>query len=106
MFVGEASLPDKALDEEVELAFGEASNVTLESSDTDDAKRGGTNYAVTIRNANPYPIRFEVDFPRGSGRIFSAISGTLIDKPAKRVWTAAIPGNTIAKLRYRATDRE
>lgn len=111
MFVGEASLPDKALDEEVELVFGEASNVTLQTTDESDDKRGGTNFAVTIRNANPFPVRFEVDFPRANGRIFSAISfsavsGTLIDKPAKRVWTATIPGNNTAKLSYRATDRE
>ena len=106
MYVGEASLPDKALDEEVELVFGEPSNVTLETTDESDRKRGGTSYAVTIRNANPFPVRFEVDFPRGGERIFNAISGTLIDKPAKRVWTATIPGNNSVKLSYRAIDRE
>lgn len=106
MYVGEASLPDKALDEEVELVFGEAANVTLETTDESDDKRGGRSFAVTIRNANPFPVRFEVDFPRDSGRIFSAISGTLIDKLAKRVWTATIPGNNTVKLSYRATDRE
>jgi hypothetical protein len=106
MYVGEASLPDKALDEEVELVFGEAGNVTLQTTDQPDEKRGGTNYAVTIRNANPFPVRFEVDFPRDGGRMFSAISGTLTDKPAKRVWTATISGNNSFKLTYRATDRE
>ena len=106
MFVGEASLPDKALEEDVELAFGEASNVTLETTDEAAGKADGTDYTVTIRNANPFPVRFEVDFPRGLGRVFSGISGTLVDKPAKRVWTATIPGHNTAKLTYRATDRE
>lgn len=105
MYVGEASLPDKAEGEEVELVFGQAANVTLETTES-DGKRGGTSYAVTIRNANPYPVRFEVEFPRAGGRIFSAISGALVDKPAKRVWTATVPGNNTVKLSYRATDRE
>ncbi len=106
MYVGEASLPDKALDEEVELVFGEASNVTVQTTDEREDKGGGTNYAVTIRNANPFPIHFEVDFPRDGDRMFTAISGTLVDKPAKRVWTATISGNNSLKLTYRATDRE
>jgi hypothetical protein len=106
MFVGEASLPDKAVDEEVELAFGAPSNVTLETTDQNDPKGSGATYTVTIRNANPFPVRFEVDFPKGTSRIFSVISGKVIDKPAKRVWTAAIPANNSVNLIYRATDRE
>ncbi len=106
MFVGEASLPDKAIEEEVELAFGEPANVTLETAESADAKGNAVTYAATIRNANPFPIRFEVDFPKGTGRIFSGIAGTVIDKPAKRVWTATVPANNIVKLTYRATDRD
>jgi hypothetical protein len=105
MYVGEASLPDKAEGEEVELVFGEAANVTLETTEA-ALKNGRTNYAVTIRNANPFPVRFEIEFPRDGDRTFSAISGSLTDKPAKRVWTATVPGNNTVKLSYRATDRE
>ena len=106
MFVGEASLPDKATDEEVELAFGQPSNVTVET--TNEALPGGkvTAYASTIRNANPFPIRFEVEFQKGTDRLFGDISGTVVDKPAKRVWTATIPANNSVKLTYRATDAD
>ncbi len=106
MFVGEASLPDKALDEEVELAFGAPSNVTLETDEQPLAKGDGAAYTATIRNANPFPVRFEVDFPKDAGRLFGGISGTVIDKPAKRVWTATIPANNSIRLTYRATDRD
>jgi hypothetical protein len=106
MFVGEATLPDKAAEEEVELAFGEASNVTLETTEATDQAGKTTTYGVTIRNANPFPVRFEADFPKGTERLFSGISGTVIDKPAKRVWTATIPANNSVRLTYRATDRE
>lgn len=105
-YIGESSLPDKALDEEVELSFGEPANVSLEADETPFPKGNGASYAVTLRNANPFPVRFEVDFPKASGRLFSAISGSLIDKPAKRVWTATIPANNSVVLTYRATDRD
>lgn len=106
MLIGESSLPDKALDEEVELPFGEPANVSLESDETPFPKGNGASYAATIRNANPFPVRFEVDFPKTGGRTFTAISGTLVDKPGKRVWTATIPANNSVVLTYRATDRE
>ncbi|MGN6358591.1 MAG: hypothetical protein ACTHLU_14085, partial [Novosphingobium sp.] len=106
MFVGESSLPDKALDEEVELPFGEPANVSIDTDETPFPEGGGASYAVTIRNANPFPVRFEVDFPKASGRIFGAISGTLVDKRAKRVWTATIPANNSVVLTYRAIDRD
>ena len=104
MFVGEASLSDKAIDEEVELAFGEPSNLTLDTDETEDDKTDTTTYVSTIRNANPFPVRFEVDFVTGTGRRLSGISGTLINKPGKRVWTATIPANNSVKLTYRVTD--
>lgn len=106
MFVGEATLPDKALDEEVELAFGEPANITLETEELDSPNGSSDDYAVTIRNANPFPVRFEVDFLKNSSRLFSAISGTVLDKPAKRVWTATIPANNSVVLTYRASDRD
>ena len=106
MFVGESSLPDKALDEEVELPFGEPANVSLATDETPFPKGDGASYVTTIRNANPFPVRFEVDFPKASSRVFSAVSGTLVDKPGKRVWTATIPANNSVKLTYRAADRD
>lgn len=106
MLIGESSLPDKALDEEVELTFGEPANVRLETVGTPFPKHDGWSYIATIRNANPFPVRFEVDFPKAGGLLFSAISGTLLDKPGKRVWTATIPANNSVVLTYRATDRD
>jgi hypothetical protein len=106
MFVGEANLPDKAVDEEVELTFGEAGNVTLEAIERSEPNGRGSYFAVTIRNANPFPVRFEMDFPKRGERKFAGFPGKMIDKPAKRVWTATIPANNTAQLSYRATDRQ
>ena len=61
---------------------------------------------VTIRNANPFPVRYEIDFPKDGNRLFSGISGRVVEKPGKRVWTATIPANSSLQLSYRASDRE
>ncbi len=101
MVVGEASTPDKAVDEEVELTFGEPANVTQEvvTQRSEDGRRG--DHTVTIRNANPFPVRYEIDFPTG-GRNFT-VPGKLLAKPGKRVWAVSIPANGTRKLSYRST---
>jgi hypothetical protein len=101
MVVGESSLPDKAVEEEVEMVFGEPSNVTLESvtQRSEDGRRG--DHTVTIRNANPFPIRYEIDFPNG-GRTY-AVPGKLLAKPGKRVWAATISANGTNILKYRSS---
>ena len=51
MVVGESSLPDKAVDEEVEMVFGEPANVTLETVTQSGANGRQRSHSVTIRNA-------------------------------------------------------
>jgi hypothetical protein len=100
MVVGEASTPDKAVDEEVELTFGEPANVTLETvtQRSEDGRRG--DHTVTLRNANPFAIRYEIDFPTG-GKSFT-VPGKLLAKPGKRVWAVTIPANGATILKYRS----
>jgi len=100
-FVGETYTGDKAVDEEVELVFGEASNVTVENETTKNDKRGRRDQTVTIRNANPFAIRFETDFPDRDGYSYVRISGKPLKKPGKRVWRMTIPANDAVKLTYR-----
>jgi hypothetical protein len=105
MLVGEAALPDKAVDEETEVAFGRPTNVTVESETQREASGKAARVTVTVGNANPFPVAFELDFPRDSDFVFSGISGRIVDRPAKRVWTATIPANNRVTLIYRAAER-
>jgi hypothetical protein len=95
--VGETTLTDKALDEEVELVFGEATNLTIDTEESEI--RRGTRYAVTVRNANPFTVRFEIEFPSASDRRLR-LPRKLIAKPGKRVWAATLPANSERTLRY------
>ena len=101
MVVGESSLPDKAVDEEVEMVFGEPANVTQESEELEGGGDKWTDHKVTIRNANPFPVRYEIDFPTGQDTRFLNLPAKLLTKPGKRVWAVTIPANGTQLLTYR-----
>lgn len=102
--VGESTLADKTADEEVELVFGEASDVTL---DTDqDKMEDGASVSVTVRNANPFPITFELEFTGLDRRTVERASGRLVSKPGKRVLVARLASNSAQVLRYTRRDAD
>jgi hypothetical protein len=103
MVVGESSLPDKAVDEEVEMTFGEPANVTQESEDLGGGNDKWRDHKITIRNANPFPVRYEIDFPTGGDTRFLNLPARLLAKPGKRVWAVTIPANGNSLLTYRTS---
>jgi hypothetical protein len=105
MYVGESATGDKAVDEEVEWPFAEASNLTLEQQETQESK-GVLRHTLIVRNANPFPVRFEIDFPLNSGRVFNGFSGRLAAKPGKKVWAMTVPANGTVRLRIQSAERE
>ena len=102
--VGEAVLADKAVGEEVDLVFGDAAGVTIET-DEKDIKRG-SRYAVTVRNANPFAVRYEAEFINDPDRVLRNMSGKLIAKPGKRVWARTLAANSETRLTYDALDAD
>lgn len=106
MLVGETSLTDKAVDEDIDLVFGEATNVSSEQR----TQQRGKDWVVerlTVSNANPMPVRFEAEFPAvDDDKVFSRFSGRMIAKPGKLVWAVTVPANRTAKLDWRETERE
>ncbi|MFN5819060.1 MAG: hypothetical protein ACK44Y_01310, partial [Novosphingobium sp.] len=105
MVMGESTLPDKAVDEEVELEIGESEEVTLEhEEEASDAIGKWADHLVTVKNANPFPIRFELEFPTGGDMRFSRLSGRLERKPGKQVLVRSVPANSEQQVRYRSTE--
>lgn len=98
LLVGESALDDKTTDEEVELVFGRARNVTIETDETDIER--GARYDLTLRNANPHPVRFELEFRRNAEQVVRGLPGKLVAKPGKRVWATVLPANGERKVRY------
>ncbi len=104
MVVGESSLPDKAVDEEVEMVFGEPANVTQVTETQSVAGNKQRQHTVTIRNANPFPVRYEIDFPTGGDARFVGLPAKLLAKPGKRVWAVTIAAQGTARLSYRSAE--
>ncbi|MCX8476584.1 MAG: hypothetical protein MT490_12370 [Sphingomonas sp.] len=103
LLVGEASLDDKAVSEEVQLEIAEATQVT---ADVATGKEGDDweDQILTVTNANPHPIRFEAEFQRDDGYKLTQMSARLGRHNGKDVWSVEVPANGSATLRYRKVD--
>lgn len=105
MVMGESSLPDKAVDEEVELEIGESEEVTLDyAEEASNRKAGWSDYLVTVKNANPFPVRFELEFPTGRDLRFTRLSQRTERKPGKQVMVLTLPANAEQEIRYRTSE--
>jgi len=101
--IGEASTVDKAVDEDVELVFGAADEVTVETETPADDR---DKRVATIRNANPFAIIYEAEFPVRPDYGYSGLPRGLIRKPGKRVWRATIPANDAVVLTFSISETD
>ncbi|MFK7841352.1 MAG: DUF4139 domain-containing protein [Sphingorhabdus sp.] len=95
LLAGEGTLPDRAINNEVEVEVGRSADVRLSLIQTRRTKRKESWRAV-ISNARDHPVTFEMKIPyEVSGRIkgISKIDGV-------PTWRVTVPANDEAKLRY------
>ena len=104
--IGESTMRDKAVDEEVELVFGQPTSVTMASHEDPVAKGKWTAVTVTLRNANPYAVNYELEFPTGSDQVYRGLPGKLVLKPGKRLWQIALAPGSQTKVRYQYAEVE
>lgn len=98
LLIDESSIADKAIGEDVELKFDAAANVTVEHLALPDQ---GTRhpFELIVRNANPFPIRFEGEFDIDEAAVKNP-SAKLVRKNGRDRWTPTVPANGTATLRY------
>jgi len=104
LLIGEGSIGDKAVGEEVEVDVAQATQVRARVVKQARGK-GGADYTLTVTNANPFPVRFEA--------VIGAYDGVSISKPSVRLgrkngspfWAVEVPANGMASLRYRVGSR-
>ncbi len=107
MLVGETQIGDKTLNEDVDLVFGEASNVTAESEDREESGDHWEDRRLTLRNANPVPVNVEVEFrPDMEEHRLSKFSQSVVKRPGKLVWAVTLPTNGTEVLDYRDSEIE
>jgi hypothetical protein len=105
MLVGQSQIADKAVDEDVDFILGGGANVTASSEELKSGSHWNTA-RLTVRNANPFAVRFEAEFNAGPGKNFGNFSRTVEKRPGKQVWAADVPANGTATLDYRITEVE
>ena len=105
MLLGESKIDDKAEDEEVEIVFEEAANVSVESDWLREGK-GWDEEKLTVANANPFPIVYEAEFQDGDYQRFERFSKRMIRRKDKNVWRVRVPARSSASLTYREVEVE
>jgi len=103
VLIGEGSIEDKAVNEEVQFDIAEATQVTAEVNSGEDGD-DWEDQILTVTNANPYPIHFEGEFENGDDYRRTHVSARLIRKNGRDVWAVEVPANGTATLRYRKVD--
>lgn len=95
LLAGEGTLPDRAINNEVEVEVGRSADVRLSLVQTRRTK-SKESWRAMISNARDHPVTFEMKIPyEVSGRIkgISKIDGV-------PTWKVTVPANDEAKLRY------
>ena len=108
LMIGEASIGDKTVGEDVEYDLGEPGSVNADIDAVRDKDRE-KNYVLTVTNANPWPIDYEARIAIDDGARLVASSGKVGHKDGAPLWTVRIRANGTATLRYRvreAKDRD
>ena len=95
LLAGEGDLPDRAIDNEVEIVVGQSSDVRLAVTEL-RRTRGRAYWRATISNARDHPVDVEMEIPYEiSGRVrgIAVIDGI-------PTWRVTVPANDEAKLDY------
>lgn len=102
LLVGEGSLEDKAIGEDVEIAIARATQVTVEAEEIGEGERPGrARYAVTVRNANPWPVDHRLRIEKDDAARIRGASAKLVEEDGYTVWRTTIPANGRRRLTYR-----
>jgi hypothetical protein len=91
ILLGEGSLPDRAVGEDVEIELGPATGVRTRLVQEGDA------WLLTVASDRSLPVRFEAQLP-----VRDVQSETALERRnGLPLWTVTVPANGRAQLRYR-----
>jgi hypothetical protein len=102
LLIGEGSLEDKAIGEDVEIEIAEATQVTVENQEAESGDTGDRHsHVITVRNANPWPIAHRLRIAKNDDQRVRKASARLVQEDGFTVWRTTIPANGERSLRYR-----
>jgi hypothetical protein len=99
ILIGEASIADRAVDEDVEIEIGEATGLFAVDEETGSG-RDWEDHVLTVTNDQSVPVRYEAEFNVGGGERFRPRE-RLGRRNGRPLWAVTVPANGTATLRYR-----
>ena len=100
---GRGALEDKAVGEDVDIAFGAATGVQVSAKILSPKGYWTTEVEYSVANARDVPVAFELDFDGDEFGFFPETA--LARKNGRPIWAVTVPANGRATLRYRYSKR-
>ncbi len=99
ILIGEGFVPDRAIDNEVEVELGAAPSVTTRTVLLRQTPRW-SDYELIVTSDRPHPVRFEAQFEVGEASSFRP-ARRLGRRNGRPLWAIEVPANGATSLRYR-----
>jgi hypothetical protein len=104
MLLGETSIRDLAVGEDVEIEIGEAVGVAAEVVET-ESRRHFEEHRLTVTNDHSVPIRYEAEFEVDENERFQP-RVRLPSRHGRPLWAVTVPANGAATIEYRLTQTD
>ncbi|HVQ06801.1 MAG TPA: hypothetical protein VMS43_00050 [Allosphingosinicella sp.] len=104
ILIGEGSIPDRAVNEDVEIEIGEATGVNVLDEETGSG-RDWEDHVLTVSNDQAVPVRYEAEFEVEEGARFRP-RARLASRNGRPLWAVTVPANGSVTLRYRQIEDE
>jgi hypothetical protein len=104
ILIGEGTIPDRAVGEDVEIKVGEATGVMslIEGEDSGD---DWEDHVLTVTNDQAAAVRYEAEFEIEEDQTFRP-RARLGRRDGRPLWTVTVPANGTASLRYRLVEND
>ncbi|HEV2816031.1 MAG TPA: hypothetical protein VGW40_02225 [Allosphingosinicella sp.] len=104
LLIGETSIRDLAIGEDVEIEAGEAAGVTV-ALEEPDRGRNWEDHRLTVTNDHAVPVRYEAEFEVGEDERFRPRQ-RLPSRHGRPLWAVTLPANGSATLDYRTIETD
>jgi hypothetical protein len=106
LLVGEGSVRDHAVGEKVDLVIGESSQVRVDIARGVAPKMADNDYRVTVTNANPFAVDFELGFYVDPDPKLDKRLRKLPRRDGLLTWAIRVPANGSRSFDYRFAEPE
>ena len=104
LLIGETSIRDLAIGEDVEIEAGEAAGVTA-ALEEPDRGRHWEGHRLTVTNDHAAPVRYEAEFEVDENERFRPRQ-RLPSRHGRPLWAVTVPANGSATLYYRTVETD